>query len=408
MASAAPADGRRILAVNSGSSSLKFAVFHTASRAVTLECGGTLDRIGLESGHFQVHDSGGQTLHDERLSVPDHPAALSHVLAWLENRPGGARLDAAGHRVVHGGARFTQPARITPEVLAALRTLIPLAPGHLPSEIAAIEALARDYPTMPQVACFDTAFHRRMPRVAQVFGLPRDLLDDGILRYGFHGLSYEYILGELVREAGAEAAHGRLVFAHLGNGSSMAAVAGGQSRDTTMGFTPLGGLVMSTRPGDLDPGVFLYLLQAKGMSPAALDTLFNRKSGLLGVSGSSSDMRDLLSRAASDPHAAEAVDLYCYAARKALGGLVAVLGGLDTLVFTGGIGENAAEVRQRICVNLAFLGIELDAARNVANAPVISSGTSRVTVRVMKTNEELMIARHTLTVLGSAEGAHGD
>lgn len=405
MANVSAGDSRRILTVNGGSSSLKFALFHAMAGTMTLMVSGSLDRIGLPDGRFLAQDHAGQTLYDERVSLSDHVVALRHFLAWLGAQAVGARFDAIGHRIVHGGARYTQPQRVTPELRAALTQLIPLAPAHLPNELAAIAALREDYPDVPQVACFDTAFHRTMPRVAQLIGLPRALLDEGIVRYGFHGLSYEYIVGELEREAGAEVAHGRLVIAHLGNGSSMAAVAGGRSIDTTMGFTPLGGLVMSTRPGDMDPGVFLYLLQSKGMAPSALDALFNQKSGLIGVSGTSSDMRDLLGRAASDTHAAEAVDLYCYSARKALGGLSVALNGLDTVVFTGGIGEHAAEIRRRICERLTVLGIEIDAARNEADASVISSDASRVTVRVMKTDEEVMIARHTLSALRSVEGS---
>lgn len=397
---------RRILTVNSGSSSLKLALYEMGSGApTTLVCAGTIERIGLGSGSFSARDGGGRELHAERAAFPDHASALRRFLAWLDGRTGGRRCDAAGHRVVHGGRDYTQPLRVTPDVLAALKRLIPLAPAHLPNELEAMEILGAAYPDLPQVACFDTAFHRHMPRVAQMYGLPRDLLNAGVLRYGFHGLSYEYILGELAREAGPETANGRVVIAHLGNGSSMVAVRGGRGVETTMGFTPLGGLVMSTRPGDLDPGVLLYLLREQGMSPSALDRLLNRQSGLLGVSGLSSDMRDLLDQAAANPRAAEAIALYCYAAKKALGGLVAALGGLNTLVFTGGIGENAPEIRQRICERLEFLGIQIDPARNANGAPVISSSGGTVTVRVMRTNEDLMIARHTAAVLDAQEGA---
>ena len=400
---------KRILTVNSGSSSLKFALYNASTPgAEMIEYSGTLDRIGLDGGRFYVRDAEARTLHDEHVSVATHASALQHVLAWLDKQPDGRRLDAAGHRIVHGGMWYTQPQRITPDVIARLNELIPLAPAHLPNELAAIDALSVEYPDMPQVACFDTAFHRNMPRVAQLFGLPRDLLDDGVVRYGFHGLSYEYILGELSREAGAEVANGRVIIAHLGNGSSMVAVSSGRSIDTTMGFTPMGGLVMSTRPGDLDPGVPLFLLQARGMSSSELGTLFNQRSGLLGVSGTSSDMRDLLERSASDTFAVEAVALYCYVAKKTLGGLTAALGGLDTLVFTGGIGENAPAIRWGICTNLEVLGVQPDEGRNAASAPIISSAGSRVQVRVMKTDEELMIARHTVAVLDISEGAGGE
>jgi acetate kinase len=300
---------------------------------------------------------------------------------------------------VHGGARHTQPERITPGLLAALRALIPLASEHLPAELEAIAAISLAYPDAPQVACFDTAFHRSRPLVGQIYALPARFAEEGVLRYGFHGLSCEYILHELARAAGSEVAAGRVIVAHLGNGSSLAAALQGRSIDATMGFTPLGGLVMSTRPGDLDPGVLLYLIEEKRLSPAELRTLMSEQAGLLGVSGTSSDMRDLLARERHDPRAALAIELYCYTAKKYLGALVAVLGGIETLVFTAGIGEHAAPVRERICAGLEFLGIQLDPARNATNAPIISVDGAAVTVRVMPTNEELMIARHTAAVL---------
>jgi acetate kinase len=275
--------------------------------------------------------------------------------------------------------------------------LAAIVPDHLPQAIAAIRAVQRAYPLLPQVACFDTAFHRRMPRVAQIFALPRRFADDGVLRYGFHGLSYESIMQQL-RALDGVAANGRVVIAHLGNGASMAAVRGGRGIDTTMGLTPTGGLVMGTRSGDLDPGVLLSLLQRERMVPTALNALVNRQAGLLGVSGISADMRDLLARQATDPAAAEAIELFCYQARKFLGALAAALGGLDTLVFTAGIGEHAAPIRERICAGLEFLGIRLDPERNRAHAPIISAEGSLVTVRVMTTDEDRMIARHTVQV----------
>jgi acetate kinase len=253
--------------------------------------------------------------------------------------------------------------------------------------------------TLAQVVCFDTAFHRTMPRVAQLYALPRDLLDEGILRLGYHGLSYEFVTGELARQAGDPAARGRVVIAHLGNGCSMAAVREGRSIDTTMGFTPTSGLVMSSRSGDLDPGVILYLMEHRKLTTAAVSDLINQKAGLAGVSGGSSDMRDLLAREDADPHAAEAVELFCYQARKFLGGLAAVLGGIDTLIFTGGIGENAPEIRKRICEGMGHLGLAVDTRANEAGAPLISSGESRAAIRVIPTNEELMIARHTIRVI---------
>jgi acetate kinase len=297
--------------------------------------------------------------------------------------------------------------------MTALEGLVPLAPDHLPQAIRAIHATGRTYPALPQVACFDTAFHRHMPAIAQRYALPREIVNSGVVRYGFHGLSYEYIMHQLRATAPAEAG-GRVIIAHLGNGASMAAVRAGVSVETTMGFTPAGGLVMGTRSGDLDPGVMLYLMRERSMTPGALNILVNQQAGLIAVSGTTSDMRDLLEHEASDPDAAEAIDLFCYQARKFVGALAAVLGGLDVLVFTGGIGEHAAPVRARICQGLDFLGIRIDAARNAAHAAVISQDGGRVTVRVMSTDEDLMIARHTRQVLthggsrrgGRANGGH--
>jgi acetate kinase len=295
---------------------------------------------------------------------------------------------------------YVSPQRITPGVRAALTRLIPLAPEHLPAELDVIATTKAAFPAVAQVACFDTAFHRTKPRVAQIYGLPWALADEGILRYGFHGLSYEYTLSELARLAGAEVAAGRVIIAHLGNGASMAAIRDGRSLDCTMGFSPLSGLVMSTRSGSLDPGALLYLLEEKRMTPDALRELLSQHAGLLGVSGSSPDMRDLLgAEARGDERASLAIALFCYEAQKALGGLVAVLGGLDTLIFTGGIGECAAAIRQRICAGLATFGVALDDQRNEAHSPLISKDASRVSVRVIPTNEELMIARHTGQIL---------
>jgi acetate kinase len=279
-------------------------------------------------------------------------------------------------------------------LVADLQTLVPIDPNHLPQAIAAIEAVGRAYPTVPQVVCFDTAFHSRMPRVARLYALPRQLAQEGIIRYGFHGLSYEYVMEEL-RRLDRDAAAGRVVVAHLGNGASMAAVRGGVGVDTTMGFTPTGGLVMGTRSGDLDPSVPLFLLEERGLTPTEVSDLLNKQAGLLGVSGTSADMRELLDREPDDMRAAEAVALFCYQAKKFLGALAAALGGLDALVFTGGIGEHSATVRERVCEGLEFLGIRLDPERNAAHAPVISSDDAAITVRVVPTDEDLMVARHT-------------
>ncbi len=384
----------RVLTINSGSSSVKLALYEMGETE-RLVLSGSLDRIGLRGGGFRIRDSDAKPLLDERGDLPDHATAFGKLFAWLEEHDPDRILDAVGHRVVHGGPRYSQPHLITSELLTELNGLVPLAPDHLPHEIKGIQATARAYPDLTQVACFDTAFHRDMPKLAQIYALPRRYQHEGLIRYGFHGLSYEYIVQELRRVAGEAAANGRLVIAHLGNGASMAAVRNGKSVDTTMGFTPAGGLVMSTRSGDLDPGVLIYLLEEKGLRATRLNELVNRDAGLLGVSGISSDMKDLLAKEEEGAHAREAVDLFCYQASKHLGALAAALGGLDSLIFTAGIGENSPEVRRRICQNMSFLGVELEDARNKMNAPVISRGGSQVTVRVMPTDEDRMIARHT-------------
>jgi len=383
-----------ILTVNSGSSSIKFSLY-ALGETERLVLRGQLGRIGVSQGFLQVKDHEGKDLADQKLSLPDHETALKTLFAWLQGHAVGKDLHAVGHRLVHGGAVHVKPQRVSAALIEDLKKLVPLAPDHLPDEIKGLEAVGQLSPDLPQVACFDTAFHRSMPEVAQRFALPGPLYHEGLRRYGFHGLSYEYILQELAQEAGAPAAQGRLIVAHLGNGASMAAIEGGRSLDTSMGLTPTGGLVMSTRSGDLDPGVILYLLQEKGMTPAAVNHLINQQAGLLGISGISSDMQDLLAQKDTKTDAALAVNLFCYQARKFIGAFAAALGGLDTFVFTGGIGENSAAIRAMICEPLEFLGIRLDQGLNEGNSPVISRKDSPVTVRVMKTNEELMIARHT-------------
>jgi len=383
-----------ILTVNSGSSSIKFSLY-ALGETERLVLRGQLGRIGVSQGFLQVKDHEGKDLADQKLSLPDHETALKTLFAWLQGHAVGKDLHAVGHRLVHGGAVHVKPQRVSAALIEDLKKLVPLAPDHLPDEIKGLEAVGQLSPDLPQVACFDTAFHRSMPEVAQRFALPGPLYHEGLRRYGFHGLSYEYILQELAQEAGAPAAQGRLIVAHLGNGASMAAIEGGRSLDTSMGLTPTGGLVMSTRSGDLDPGVILYLLQEKGMTPAAVNHLINQQAGLLGISGISPDMQDLLAQKGTKPDAALAVNLFCYQARKFIGAFAAALGGLDTFVFTGGIGENSAAIRAMICEPLEFLGIRLDQGLNEGNSPVISRKDSPVTVRVMKTNEELMIARHT-------------
>jgi acetate kinase len=376
-----------ILAINRGSSSIKFAVYAEDMKGAVLS--GRLERIGLPDSVFRAWDVAHAELADERLALVNHEAALKKLLDWLGSRK--LELRAAGHRVVHGGMQYDRPRLVTPDLIATLKALIPLAPEHLPQEIDAIEAVGRLHPDLPQVVCFDTSFHRKMPRVAQLYGLPRELAEQGILRYGFHGLSYEYIAGE--------ASHGRVIAAHLGNGASLAAIRDGASVDTSMGFTPTGGIPMSTRSGDLDPEVVLYLLREKGFAPAELGKLVTEKSGLLGLSGFSADMQDLLAVEQSNPAAAEAIAVFCYQLGKYIGAFTAALGGLDTLVFAGGIGENAAPIRQRICTGLAYLGMLLDDAANARHADVISAPESKVNVRVIRTNEELMVARHARDVL---------
>ena len=377
-----------VLAINRGSSSIKFAVYPDSLDRPALS--GKLERIGLPDGLFQAWDGARAPLMDQRLALQDHEAALKTLLDWLRSRD--LDLHVLGHRVAHGGMRYNSPRLLTPDVVAALKGLIPLAPEHLPQEIEAIEAITRLHPSLPQVACFDTTFHRSMPRMAQLYGLPRELADEGILRYGFHGLSYEYIAGEAPR--------GRVVAAHLGNGASLAAIRDGVSVDTSMGFTPTGGIPMGTRSGDLDPTAVLYLIREKKVPPALVGTMLNEHAGLLGLSGLGSDMRDLLAKEKEYPAAAEAIAVFCYQARKYVGAFTAALDGLDTLVFAGGIGENASPIRERICAGLGYLGIRLDPAANAGNAAVISAPDSRVTVRVIRTNEEVIVARHAKRVVG--------
>jgi acetate kinase len=396
----------RLLTINVGSSSLK-AVLYRLGPAATVEVRAAAERIGTPNSALRIADAQGAVLFSHMEALPDHDAALNVLFTWLRAQRLDEGLRAIGQRVVHGGSQYSAPTLITDTVLAVLWSIVSLDTEHLPHTLRVIESIRNAHPTLPQVACFDTAFHRQMPRVAQMFALPREFWDAGVARYGFHGLSYEYILQELQRLDTA-AADGRVIVAHLGHGASMAAVHHGVGIDTTMGLTPTGGLVMSTRTGDLDPGVLLYLLGSRGLDAAALTRLVNKESGLLGVSGSSDDMQALLAHEATDERAAEAVALFCYQARKSLGALVAALGGLDTLVFTAGIGQHAAVIRERICDGMEYLGMQLDPARNAVHAPIISSDVSRVVVRVIPTDEELMIARHTYRVIAAEGGDHGD
>jgi len=391
--------------MNGGSSSIKFALY-TPGEPPRRLLSGLIERIGLGDAGLIVKDDKGQPQRHP-FAAAEHAQAGAALINWLTQRGGFDEMAAVGHRVVHGGPRYSEPQRVTTDLLDELRRLVSLDPAHLPGEIALIEAFQRHDPNLPQIACFDTAFHRAMPRVARLLPIPRHYDDAGIQRYGFHGLSYTYLLEELGHIAGPKAAHGRLILAHLGAGASMAAVRDGKCLDTTMGFTPTSGLVMGTRTGDLDPGLLVHLLRTERLNADQLDELVNRRSGLLGISESSSDMRDLLGRQANDRRAAEAVELFCYRAKMWIGALTTVLGGLDTLIFSGGIGENAAEVRVRICEGLDFLGIHLDPDRNNANAPIISTGTSTVTVRVIRTDEELMIAQSVSSLLADGLTSKG-
>jgi len=382
-----------ILCVNSGSSSLKFALYCLGEREEERLVHGAVECIGLRCGRLWIKGKDSKALADIQRSFAEHSAAAAGISEVARNL-GFPTPSAAGHRVVHGGAAHTASERVDDPLLRELRTLIPFAPLHLPAAIQGIEAVAARFPGLPQVVCFDTAFHRCMPEVAQRFPLPQDLWDQGIRRYGFHGLSFEYIVATL-----GPAAQGRLVIAHLGNGASLAAVLNGRPMDTTMGFTPTGGLMMGTRSGDLDPGVLIHLMNEKGYDADELDELVNNRSGLLGVSGISPDMKTLIDQSESQRRAAEAVELFCYQLRKHIGALVAVLGGLDTLVFTGGIGEHSAPVRWEVCRGLDYLGVNLDRQQNAQNAEIISTAGSGCTVRVIPTNEDLMIARHTRELL---------
>ena len=388
-------NGLRVLTINTGSSSVKSALYAMGEREEVL-FSAQIAEIGRPESWLSM-SGGDRPANHERTPVPDYGTALHLLQDALAGR--GLSPDAVGHRVVHGGGAYSKPQLVTADLVTALEALVPIDPDHLPQAVQAVRAMEQIYPSLPQVACFDTSFHAGMPATARRYALPRRITDEGVVRYGFHGLSYEYIMSRLAEIAPAEAA-GRVLIAHLGNGASMAAVRGGVGVDTTMGFTPAGGLVMGTRPGDLDPGVLLYLFSQPGETPALLNTLVNKEAGLLGTSGTTADMRELLDRERTDPRAAEAIDLFCYQAKKFLGALAAVLGGPETLVFTGGIGEHAAPVRARICEGLAFLGIRLNRRRNEASAPDISRSGSRVTVRVMNTDEDLMIARHTRRVIG--------
>jgi acetate kinase len=389
----------RILTVNGGSSSIKFALFEAGGPLRRILTGG-IDRIGQPEATLRVNGPA-QTGNISRLvKAKDHAAAVGVLMDWVDDRSERDALAAIGHRIVHGGPKYFKPQRITPEMIEELHRLSPFDPDHLPEEIILAEAFHLRFPDLPQVACFDTAFHHDMPRVAQMLPIPRRYEAQGVRRYGFHGLSYAFLMDELARLGDPAATTGRVILAHLGNGASLAAVRDGKSVDTSMSFTPTAGVPMSTRSGDLDPGLVLYLARAEKMSAKQFNEMVTSQSGLLGISETSSDLRDLLDRENQDVRAAEAVALFCYQVKKWIGAFAAALGELDTLVFAGGIGENASTVRARICDGLGFLGIEIEGKSNAANEGVISAAAGRVAVRVIRTDEERMIAENVCGVLG--------
>ncbi len=406
-----------ILTLNAGSSSIKFALFagrasvpqpteRRASVPRHAELVGQIDGIGALGGqpaHLKAKDGNGRTLDDIDLDLADpaetpHKAALIFLVDWLHRHEAGWRIVGVGHRVVHGAQKFSQPVILDAAMVDTLRGFIPLAPLHQPHNLAGIDALTAALPGVPQVACFDTAFHRSQPELAQLFALPRAITAQGVRRYGFHGLSYEYIAEVLPRHLPGGRARGRVIVAHLGNGASMCAMKDLRSHATTMGFTAVEGLMMGTRTGSLDPGVLLYLMDYQHLDAKALTRLLYKESGLLGVSGISQDMRVLLDSAA--PEAREAVDLFCYRIVREIGSLAAALGGLDALIFTGGIGEHGAAVREQVCARLDWLGLSLNPAANAASASRISAADSKIDVCVIPTNEEWIIARHTAELIG--------
>jgi acetate kinase len=386
------------LVLNAGSSSLKFCVYKKPDDFKwLLEARGQVEGIGT-SPRLSAKDDGGNSLVDEKLSdaVRDGHGAIEALAAWLRSKYGGSRVLGVGHRVVHGGKKYSRPTLITPDVLADLKSLIPLAPLHQPYNLAAIEAVSERLPGVQQVACFDTGFHSGREAVTEIVPLPKEMCREGLQRYGFHGLSYEYI-ASVMPEVAPEIAGRKVIVAHLGSGASLCAMNNGRSIDNSLGFTALDGLCMGTRPGALDPGVVLYLFQNLGLSAKEVENLLYKKSGLLGISGISNDMRDLLGR--SEPDAVLAVDYFIYRIAKEMGALASVLGGIEGLVFTAGIGENSAEIRRRICKACAWLGVEMDEKLNDSKGPKISTRQSKVSAWIIPTNEELMIARHTGTLL---------
>ncbi len=384
-------DAASVLAINAGSSTIRFALYDAG--AATLRARGKIERIGSHDATLTAQSVAGRNAPACAIDGIDYASAAGALIDWLDQRRLLHFAKAVGHRVVHGGAQYGSPERIDDTLLQRLRTISDYSPEHLPSAIDLIERFRQRLPDIPHVACFDTAFHHDMPRVARLLPIPRRFEAKGIRRFGFHGLSYQFLIEELERVAGIDAARGRVILAHLGNGSSLAALRHGKSVDTSMAFTPAGGVPMSTRSGDLDPGLAWYFARAENIGTEQFHHMVNRESGLLGISETSADMRDLLALEATDVRAAEAVEFYCYQIAKCVGAFAAALGGLDTLVFAGGIGENAPVIRQRVCTRLEFLGVRIDPGRNASNDGVISSDGSAATVRMIRTDEELMIAR---------------
>jgi len=380
-----------VLTINGGSSTIKFAVYQ-ANKPFSRLLYGNIDRIGLPDSKLTFTNEKENQKDTLTIKTPDHRTAANFLIDWLEKQIDFSFITSIGHRVVHG-MHHISPEIITPELLDELHRITPYDPDHLPAELELIEVFRHRHPKLPQVACFDTAFHQTMPRVAKLLPIPRRFDEKGIQHYGFHGLSYSYLMEELARVAGPEAAQGHVILAHLGSGASMAAVKDGKSIDTSMGFTPASGIMMGTRPGDLDPGVSWYIIKSEHLTPKQFNHLINHESGLLGISETNSDMHDLLAIEKEDIRAAESIALFCYQVRKWIGAFAAALGGLDTLVFAGGIGENSSIIRSRICKGLEFIGIELDTKQNEANAPVISRNKGKTVIRVIHTDEEWMIAK---------------
>lgn len=389
-----------VLTINGGSSSIKFCVFELINDSLQRGLVGKVERIGVSGTNLTANSPSANQKYRVDVDGSSYATAVDFLIHWLESQAVFASIQGIGHRIVHG-MQHSEPEAVTPDLLAELERISPYAPRHLPGEIKLINAFRTRHPKLPQVCCFDTAFHRSMPRVAKLLPIPRRYESQGVERYGFHGLSYAYLMEELQRINDPAATQGRVILAHLGNGSSMAAVRNGKCIDTSMGFTPTAGLPMSTRSGDLDPGLLSYLSQTENMTPSQFDQMVNGDSGLLGISETSSDVRDLLAMEATDVRAAEALALFCYQAKKWIGSFTAALGGLDTLVFAGGIGENAPAIRSRICDGLQFLGIELDQVNNSQNSQRVSALGGRVTVRVIPTDEELTIAKSVRGFLNS-------